>query len=152
MTRPCFALALLCLTGLAAVGSCARVSLEPGSAAARPVTFQISMVLPEAASDGTASSGGNLTGITSFTDDYQTTTNPSYNATISHALTGTASYRWYLNGATLTDASPDGTITVGGAASDTGVLAIGTYRLSGVVTDADADAIATVDWVFEVTD
>jgi len=62
----------------------------------------------------------------------------------------TSVYRWYLNGAPLEDATPDGTLAVGGAASDTGTLAIGHYILTGVV--AEGVAIATVDWVFEVTE
>ncbi len=146
MTRPRFALALLCLTGLAAAGSCARVSLEPGSAAARPVTFQVSIELPDAPPDGTAT----WDAVLPPTIAWSTQGDPPSNATISHTLTGTPAYRWYLNGEQVSDGTPDGTISVGGALSDTGILAIGRYILTGVVA-ADG-ALATVDWVFEVTD
>ena len=145
MTRPRFALALLCLTGLAAAGSCVRVSLEPGSAAARPVTFQVSIELPDAPPDGTAT----WDAVLPPTIAWSTQGDPPSNATISHTLTGTPAYRWYLNGKPM-DGKTNDTLSVGGAGSDTGVLAIGIYRLSAVVA-ADG-ALATVDWVFEVTD
>jgi len=138
---------LACLAMAAVLGSCERVSLEPGSAAARPVTFQISIELPSAPADGTAS----WDVVPPPTIAFSTQGSPSpVSATITHTLTGLPSYRWYLNGEPVTDASPDDTLSVGGVASDTGALAIGNYRLSAVVTDTDA--IATVDWVFEVID
>jgi len=150
MTRPSqLPIALACLAATAVLASCARVSLEPGSAAARPVTFQISIELPDAPPDGTATAGGSLSGTTSFAYAYQITVDPAYTATLNHTLGAGSTYRWYLNGAPLDDKTAD-TLTVGGDSSDTGTLAIGHYILTGVV--ADGVAIATVDWVFEVTE
>jgi len=148
MTRPSqLPIALACLAATAVLASCARVSLEPGSAAARPVTFQISIELPDAPPDGTATWATTLPPTIGWST--QGTPTP-VSVTISHDLPVTSVYRWYLNGAPLEDATPDGTLAVGGAASDTGTLAIGHYILTGVV--AEGVAIATVDWVFEVTE
>lgn len=147
MTRPSqLPIFLACLAAAAVLASCARVSLEPGSAAARPVVFQVSIALPAASPDGTASWAITPPSTIAFS----TQGAPPVNLPVSHTLPVTSSYRWYLNGDPVTDGTPDSTLTVGGAASDTGTLAIGKYRLSAVVTEADA--IASVDWVFEVTD
>lgn len=138
-------LALACLALAAGLGACARVSLEPGSAAKRPVAFQIALALPAAAPDGTAT----WIAAPPSTIAFSTQDTAPVNLSISQTLAGTPSYRWYLNGAPLPGES-SATLTVGGASSDTGALANGHYILSGVVA-ADG-VVATVDWSFEVTD